>query len=91
MKKGVLRNLAKFNGKHLYQSFFFNKVAGLRQKTPFLQSTSGQMLLNTTVTGCTFLYKSYSSLLSLTNNCIEEFKHKQYKTKVIQTINTSKF
>ena len=27
-KKGVLRNFAKFIGKHLCQSFFFNKVAG---------------------------------------------------------------
>ena len=27
--KGVLRNFAKFTGKHLCQSFFFNKVAGL--------------------------------------------------------------
>ena len=27
-KKGVLRNFAKFTGKHLYQSLFFNKVAG---------------------------------------------------------------
>ena len=29
-KKGVLRNYAKFTGKNLYQSLFFNKVAGLR-------------------------------------------------------------
>ena len=28
-KKGVLRNFAKFTGKHLYQRLFFNKVAGL--------------------------------------------------------------
>ena len=27
-KKGVLRNLAKFTGKHLCQRPFFNKVAG---------------------------------------------------------------
>ena len=27
-KKGVLRNFAKFTGKHKCQSFFFNKVAG---------------------------------------------------------------
>ena len=26
-KKGVLKNFAKFAGKHLYQSLFFNKVA----------------------------------------------------------------
>ena len=29
-KKGVLRNVAKFTGKHLCQSLFLNKVAGLR-------------------------------------------------------------
>ena len=27
-KKGVLKNFTKFTGKHLCQSFFFNKVAG---------------------------------------------------------------
>ena len=30
MRKGVLRNFAKFTGKHLGQSLFFNKVVGLR-------------------------------------------------------------
>ena len=29
-KKGVLRKFAKFTGKHLCQSLFFNKVVGLR-------------------------------------------------------------
>ena len=29
VRKGVLRNFAKFTGKHLCQSLFFNKVAGL--------------------------------------------------------------
>ena len=33
MKKGVVKNLAKFKGKHLCQSLFFNKVAGLRPAT----------------------------------------------------------
>ena len=28
-KRGVLRNFAKFIGKHLYQRLFLNKVAGL--------------------------------------------------------------
>ena len=28
VKKGVLRNFAKFTGKHLCQSLFFNQVAG---------------------------------------------------------------
>ena len=30
MKKGVLRNFAKFKEKHLCQSFFFDKVASVR-------------------------------------------------------------
>ena len=29
-KKRCLRNFTKFTGKHVCQSFFFNKVAGLR-------------------------------------------------------------
>ena len=33
MKKGVLRNFAKFTGKLLCQSLFFNKVAGLMPAT----------------------------------------------------------
>ena len=33
VKTGVLRHFAKFIGKHLCWSLFFNKVAGLRKKT----------------------------------------------------------
>ena len=64
--KDVLRNFARFAGKHLCQSLFLNKVAGpwsatlLRKRfwnrcfpanfvkflrTPFLQNTSGRLLL----------------------------------------------
>ena len=32
-KNGVLRNFAKFSGKHPCQGLFFNKVAGLRPAT----------------------------------------------------------
>ena len=32
-KKGVLESFAKFTGKHLCQSIFFNKAAGLRPAT----------------------------------------------------------
>ena len=38
-EKGVLKSFAKFTGKHLCQSLFFNKVAGLEHL--FLQNTSG--------------------------------------------------
>ena len=68
--KCVHRNFAEFTGKHLCQSFFFNKVVGLRPatllkkrlwhrcfpvnfakllKTPFLQNTSGRLLLNSDI------------------------------------------
>ena len=40
IKKVVLKNFANFTGKHLCQSFFFNKVAGLR-----LKNTSERLLL----------------------------------------------
>ena len=33
IKKGVLKRFAKSTGKHLCQSLFFNKVAGLRPQT----------------------------------------------------------
>ena len=34
-KNGVLKNFAKFTGKHLCQILFFNKVAGLRPQNTF--------------------------------------------------------
>ena len=37
-KKVVLRNFSKFTGKHLCQSLFFNKVAGLRHSPATLFS-----------------------------------------------------
>ena len=60
VKKGVLRNFAKFTGKHLCQSLFFKKEALLKKRlwhrfpvnfakflrAPFLQNTSRQLLLN---------------------------------------------
>ena len=36
-KKVALRNMAKFTGKHLWQSLFFNKVAGLIEKETLAQ------------------------------------------------------
>ena len=55
MKKRVLRNFTKFRRKHLCQSLFFNKLAGLRHRcfpvhfakflrTPFLRNTSVRLL-----------------------------------------------
>ena len=44
VRKGVLRDFAKFPGKHLCQSLFFNKVAGLRPAT-LLKNRLWQMCL----------------------------------------------
>ena len=41
IRKGALRNLAKFTGKHLFQSLFFNKLTGLR---PAQKSNAGVFL-----------------------------------------------
>ena len=43
VKKGFLRNVTKFIGKHLCHSLFFNKVAGLRPAT-LLKLASGLQL-----------------------------------------------
>ena len=40
VRKGILRNFAKFTGKHLCQSLFLNKVVGLRPTT-LLKRDSG--------------------------------------------------
>ena len=59
VRKGALRNFAKFTRKHLCQSLFFNKVTGLTLqlfkktpvnnakfiRTPILQNTSRRLLL----------------------------------------------
>ena len=41
--KGFLRNFVKFTGKHLRQSLFFNKVAGLRPATLLKKETLAQV------------------------------------------------
>ena len=37
VRQSVLRNFAKFTGKHLYQRFFFNKVASSIKKETLVQ------------------------------------------------------
>ena len=45
-KKCVLRNFTKLTGKHLCQSLFFNKVAGLRPPGRLLPYRTGQLARN---------------------------------------------
>ena len=46
-KKGVLRNFAKFTGKHCFPGNFAKVV-----RTPFLQNTSGRLLLSNVFVTC---------------------------------------
>ena len=60
LKKGVLRNFAKFTEKHLSQRLSFNKVAGLRPYRSF---------------SIKFLEKcSVMKLLWKNNSCFKKFK-----------------
>ena len=43
MRKGVLRNIAKFLGKELCQSLFFEKVSGLRLQLYLKKETLAQV------------------------------------------------
>ena len=43
MRKGVLKNLAKFTGKQLCCSLLFNKAAGLRPANPIKKETPRQV------------------------------------------------
>ena len=45
-KKGVLKNFAKFTGKHLCQSVYFNKVANFIKKETLAQVFSCEFLRN---------------------------------------------
>ena len=50
-KKGALRNFAKSTGKHLYQSFFFNKVFKKETLTQVFYSEFCEIFKNTS-SGC---------------------------------------
>ena len=43
VRKGILKNFAKFTGKHQHQSLFFNKVADLRPGTSLKKETLAQL------------------------------------------------
>ena len=44
-EKGVLKNFVQFTGKHLCQSLFFNKVAGLRPAILFKKDSGTGVFL----------------------------------------------
>ena len=98
VKKGFLINFSKFTGKHLCQSLFFNKVAGISPATllkkrlwhrcfsvnfakflwtPFLQNTSGWLLLLLLVVSTSFI-----PMISVLSSILEELLHCASNTKL---------
>ena len=69
-KKGVLRNFAKFIGKHLCQSLFFNKVAGGTFFTEHVWATA-------------FLFKMKCFLVSLLRKIFQLCLTRLYITHII--------
>ena len=59
VRKCVRRNFAKFTGKHLYQSLFFNKVTGLRVTASKPSQTSKMDILAKIINDWKHLYNWY--------------------------------
>ena len=67
MRKGVLRNFAKFRGKHLCQSLFFNKVADLRQRCDTVVCDTLHRLKLATLLKVILLHGCFSRFLNRAN------------------------
>ena len=83
-KKGALRNFAKFTGKHLCQSLFFNKVAGLRPAT-LLKKRFWHMRFPVNFAKfqrTSFLTEHLWWLLLLTHQVVYIYKFKNVKTEL---------
>ena len=92
-KKDILKNFAKFTGKHLCLSLFFRKVAGLRLwhryfpanfskflRTPFVTEHLRWLLLKTTVNQPIFREKLVDLQLYYSRTFSQEvFKHMCFK------------
>ena len=95
IRKGVLRNFAKFTGKHLCQSLFFNKVAGLacsfmKQETltQVFSCDFCQISKNTFFTEHLWATASCSrpELICLLNSCSENYLRTPTKTSIVGNI-----
>ena len=65
VRKGVLRNFEKFTGKHLCQSLFLNKVAGLRHCKISRNTFSYRTPLVAASESCTYLEQIPASKITL--------------------------
>ena len=72
-EKGVLRNTVKFTGKHLCQSLFFNKIAGIRPSSS-LKKTLAQVFFCELfdISKITFFYRTLLVAASVHKVCQDE-------------------
>ena len=79
MKKGLLRNFAKFIGKHLCQSLFFNKIAGFRHE--ILQNFLEHLFYRTPLDDC--FCKEYLKLLPFIDAPVHTIASQYHCTNII--------
>ena len=79
-KKGVLRNVIKFTRKHLCQSLFFDKVAGLRHATLIIKETLAQVLSSEfyEISKNTFFYRTLLVAAFAFWNILTLFSHENF-------------
>ena len=83
-KKGVLRNFAKFTGKHLCRNLFFNKVAMARKSSKLYITTKTSK--NTKIYSLT-LRDFYEVLRIDENNYVEDENEDTAERKIISERN----
>ena len=72
-KKGVFKNFTKFAGKHLCQSFFFNKVAGVSLRTTASEGTLRMKLIRSEKTSYFNVMYCILYILSWTKSWLYKF------------------
>ena len=72
-KKGVFKNFTKFAGKHLCQSFFFNKVAGVSLRTTASEGTLRMKLIRSEKTSYFNVIYCILYILSWTKSWLYKF------------------
>ena len=78
-KKGAFETFAKFNGKHLCQRLFFNKVAGLRPATLFKKDSSTGAFLQT----CEIFTSFCRTLQVSVFGCLKKLIHQKDRKKTL--------
>ena len=96
LKIGVLKNFAKFIGKHLCQSLFFNKVAGFLFKkrlwrTPFLQVTASDFLQYDQVFSIPCFYSCFQKFCNIYRKTHKRLQHRCFPVNIAKFLRPAFF